>query len=178
MRGYVVKDIDVFTKTANIYIDGELVIEFGYHPDDPYRNVFDQMVNGSTPMHLTTQPFPSIGMQFNGTNFIDGFNGETFIQYDPNEIPNCYLDIPAFGLEAIVTLNSENIVDGVLIILGSLWGDVKTDTEMLIAALMSSPSIQITNGADPFPDFEIAGTVIQIQELSDLEHLKPVDWQG
>lgn len=140
MQEYVVKEIDIFTKQANIYMDGELVISFPYNPNHPKRCVFDQIISGSTPLHIIDwNQIPTIGMIYQDGDFLDGQNGETFLSVNEQDVGFPLCD----GVEAIVTLSSNNVVDGTLVLLINMFADVVEDWEAMFAALMSNATIII-----------------------------------
>jgi hypothetical protein len=179
MKDYTIKELDILNKIADVYVDDHLVGSYPYRENHPYSTVFDQIKNGSTPIHIKEcNKIPSIGMIYENSVFINGENGETFMDVQ-TAIPNGPL-IENF-YEAIVTVSELNKVDGCFIALIKYNNWVNEDFAALFAALMSEPSIvvkdNINNQFDYLNDPELIGTTKKIPELSDLEAFYS-QWEG
>jgi hypothetical protein len=170
MISHIIKDIDIVFKTANIYIDGELVSVFAFNPDHPKRSVFNQIINGSIPIHITDYTkIPSIGMIYENGIFIEGENGENFYPSPGDD----YLFKLIEGTEAIITISAvDNKVDGGLIMLLDMFNPVE-ELHALFAALMSNPVIEIVDTEfDSTQQLYNIGDIVNIAQWpQDFQHL-------
>ena len=167
MIDYLIKEYDVPSKTAKLYIDDELVVAFDYHPDHPKKNVFDQYASGSDLIHIEDfNKIPSVGMIFNGSYFIEGENGESYVLTDKeNGFPL------EEGTEAIVSI-FENKVNGLLILLLNNLGNTVEPYISLFAALMSNPKIVIEEKEqDPILLNQVGSTISMPEYPDDFYHL-------
>jgi hypothetical protein len=167
MIDYLVKEYDVPNKTAKLYIDDELVVAFDYHPQHPKKNVFDQYASGSELVHIEDfNKIPSVGMIFNGSDFTEGENGESYVLTDKeNGFPL------EQGAEAIVSV-FENKVNGLLILLLNNLGNPVEPYISLFAALMSNPTIVIEDKEqDPILLNQVGSTVNMLEYPDDFHHL-------
>ena len=179
MKDYIIKELDILNKVADVYIDDHLVGSYPYREDHSYSTVFDQIKTGSTPIHIQEHSkIPSIGMKYENNFFINGENGETFMDVK-TAIPNGPL-VENF-YEAIVTVSALKKVDGCFIALIKYNNWVNEDFAALFAALMSNPTIvvrdNIDNKFDYLNNIELIGTTKKIPELSDLEAFYS-QWEG
>lgn len=171
MKDYIVQDIDIFNKVVKIYVENNFVGTWAYRENHPFWAVFDQINNGSTPIHIKEyNKIPSIGMTYENNIFIEGENGETFIDVN-NGIPNGQLIEGSH--EAIVTVSSLNKVDGCLLVFMKYKNWINENYAALFAALMSNPTIVIEDNIDNEFDYlnnnELIGTTRKIPEFSDFK---------
>jgi hypothetical protein len=162
MINYLVKDYDVPNKTAKLYIDDELVVAFDYHSQNPKKNVFDQYANGSELVHIEDfNKIPSVGMIFNGSGFIEGENGESYVLTDKENM------FPLEeGTEAIVSV-FDNKVNGLLILLLNNLGNPVEPYISLFAALMSDPKLVIEDKEQDQILLDQVGLTISLPEYPD-----------
>ena len=179
MKDYIIKESDILDKVASVYIGEHLVDSWPYRHNKLDRSVFDQIKNGSTPIHVKEyNKIPSIGMVYENNIFIDGKDGETFMDVE-TAIPNGQLI--ENSNEAIVTVSESNKVDGCLIVFMKYKNWVNENYAALFAALMSNPTIiiedNINNEFDQLNNPELVGTLKKIPEFSDFESFYS-QWDG
>jgi hypothetical protein len=179
MKDYTIKELDIFDKVAYVYIDDYLVGFYPYKEKHPYWAVFDQIKNGCVPIHIKQyDKIPSIGMKYEGNVFLNGENGETFMNIE-TAIPNGPL-IEGSN-EAIITVSELNKVNGCLIVFMKYKNWVNENYAALFAALMSNPRIviedNVDNEFDHLNDPQLIGTSKKIPEFSDFENFYS-QWEG
>jgi hypothetical protein len=179
MKNYIIKQLDILDKVADVYIDDYLVGSYPYKQDHPYWAVFDQIKNGSTPIHIKEyNKVPSIGMEYENNIFVDGKNGETFVDVNDEALALALID---GSTEAIVTVSSSNKVDGSLIVFMKYKNWVNENFAALFSALTSNPIIvikdNINNKFDFLNNLELLGTTRPVPELSDIKTFYS-QWEG
>ena len=179
MKDYVVKESDILDKIATVYIEDHLVLSWPYRHKQNDQSVFEQIKDGSTPIHVKQyNKIPSIGMIYKDGVFTNGENGETFIDVN-NGIPNGAL--VEGSNEAMVSVSPSGVVDGCMIVFMKYKNWVNENFAALFAALMSNPTIVIKDNYDNEFDHlnnpKLIGTIKQIPELSDFDFFYS-RWEG
>lgn len=171
MKDYIIQETDILNKVASISIDNIFIGSWPYRGDNPNSSVFYQIKNGSNPIHVKEyNKIPSVGMLYVNNNFLDGENGETFLDVDKT-IP--YDKLIENSHEAIVTISETNKVDGCFVVFMKYKNWVNEEFAALFAALTSNPDITIednvSNKFDYLNNDELIGTVRKIPVFSDFE---------
>lgn len=179
MKDYLVQELDIFNKVAHIYMEEHLVGSWPYKDTHPYWAVFDQIANGSTPFHIKEyDKIPSIGMLYQNNTFVNGENGETFVDVNDGIANGKLIE---GSNEAIVTVSPLNKVDGCLIVFMKYKNWINESYAALFAALMSNPKIiiqdNVNNEFDYLNNPELIGTIRKIPEFSDFESFYS-QWEG
>jgi hypothetical protein len=180
MKNYVIEDLDILDKVAHVYMGDHLVESIPYKKNHPYSAVFDQIKNGSKPIHIKEyNKIPSIGMIYSSGIFINGENGETFI-----DVENGIRGYPLIkgSSEAIVTISEFNKVDGCFVVFMKFKNWTNETFEGLFAALTSNPNIiiedNVSNKFDYLNNIDLTGTTKKIPELSDVELFYSSRWES